>query len=58
VLQDRLVRLGVGDPTRKIPTSEWERVYQQEARAGRLLHQAKVLAWGKEKRYYHAHKLA
>jgi hypothetical protein len=58
VLQDRLVRLGGGDRTQQIPISEWERVYQQEARARRLLRQARVLAWGKQKRYYHAHKLA
>ena len=58
VLQDRLARLGGGDRTNKIPIAEWKRVYQQEARARRLLHQARVLGWGKEKRYYHAHKLA
>jgi len=58
VLQDRLARLGGGDRTDKIPIAEWKRVYQQEARARRLLHQARVLAWGKQKTYYQAHKLA
>lgn len=58
VQQDRLVRLGGGDRTKRIPIAEWERVHQQEARARRLLHQARVLAWGKEKKYYHAHKPA
>ena len=58
VLQDRLVRLGGGDRTKQIPISEWETVYRQKALAARLLHQARVLAWGKQKRYYQAHKLA
>ena len=58
VLQDRLVRLGGGDRTHRIPIAEWERVYQQEAQARRLLHQARVLAWGQQKKYYYAHKLA
>jgi len=58
VLQDRLVRLGGGggDRTKEIPIAEWERLYQKEAQAGRLLHQARVLGWGNEKRYYFAHK--
>ena len=56
VLQDRLVRLGGGDRTKEIPITEWERLYQKEAQARRLLYQAKVLGWGKEKRYYFAHK--
>ena len=56
VLQDRLARLGGGDRTKEIPVAEWERLYQQEAYARRLLHQARVLGWGKEKRYYFAHK--
>jgi hypothetical protein len=30
--------------------------YQKEAKARRLLHQARVLGWGK--RYYYAHKLS
>ena len=56
-LQDRLVRPGGGDRTRKVPIAEWERVYQKTAQARRLLHQARVLGWGKEKTYYYAHKL-
>lgn len=56
VLQDRLVRLGGGDRTKAIPIAEWERLYQKEAHARRLLHQARVLGWGKEKIYYFAHK--
>lgn len=55
VLQDRLVRLGGGDRTKEIPVPEWEREYQRDAQARRLLYQARVLAWGKEKRYYFAH---
>ena len=56
VLQDRLVRLGGGDRTQEIPIAEWERVFQIEAQARRLLYQARVLGWGKEKRHYYAHK--
>jgi len=56
VLQDRLVRLGGGDRTKEIPIAEWERLYQKEAQARRLLHRARVLGWGNEKRYYFAHK--
>jgi hypothetical protein len=56
VLQERLVRLGGGDRTKEIPLSEWQREYQRDARARRLLYQARVLGWGKEKRYYFAHK--
>jgi hypothetical protein len=56
VLQDRLARLGGGDRTKEIPVAEWESLYQKEAYARRLLHQARVLGWGKEKRYYFAHK--
>lgn len=52
VLQDRLARLGGGDRTKEIPNAEWERLYQKEAQARRLLYQARVLGWGKEKRYY------
>jgi len=57
VLQDRLARRGGGDRTKEIATLEWERVHREEARAQRLLHQARVLAWGTEKNYYYAHKL-
>ena len=56
VLQDRLARRGGGDRTKEIPVAEWERVYQREARERRILHQARVLGWGQEKRYYYAHK--
>ena len=57
VLQDRLARRGGGDRTRKHAVPEWEKVYQAEAQARRLLHQARVLSWGKEKRYYYAHTI-
>jgi hypothetical protein len=56
VLQDRLVRRGHTDRTRPHAVPEWEKIYQTEAQARRLLHQARVLSWGKEKRYYYAHK--
>jgi hypothetical protein len=56
VFQDRLVRLGGGDRTKEIAIAEWERVYQKEAQARRVLYQARVLGWGKEKRHYYAHK--
>jgi hypothetical protein len=56
VLQDRLVRLGGGDRTKEIPIAEWERLHQKEAQARGLLHHARVLGWGKEKRYYFANK--
>jgi hypothetical protein len=56
VLQDRLARRGGGDRTRKHAVPEWERTYQTEAQARRLLHQARVLSWGKEKRHYYANK--
>ena len=56
VLQDRLVRLGGGDRTREIPIAEWERVSQRESLARRVLHQARVLGWGSQKRLYYAHK--
>ena len=56
VLQDRLARRGGGDRTKEIPLAEWERVYRKEAQVRRLLHQARVLGWGKEKRFYFAHK--
>lgn len=58
VLQDRLVRLGVCDRTKEIPVAEWERLYRKEAQARRLLHQARVLGWGTQKRHYFAHKIS
>lgn len=56
VLQDRLARRGGGDRTREIPIAEWEKLYRKEAQDRRLLHQARILGWGKEKTYYFAHK--
>jgi hypothetical protein len=56
VLQDRMVRCGQTDRTRKRELAEWEKVYEAEAQERRLLYQARVLSWGKEKRYYFAHK--
>lgn len=55
VLQDRLVRRGHTDRTRKHAISEWEKFYQTRERERRLGYQARVLGWGKEKRYYFAH---
>jgi len=43
VLQDRLVRCGHTDRTRKHAIPEWEKVYQTEAQERRLLRQARVL---------------
>ena len=57
-LQDRLVRRGHTDRTRKHAIPEWEKVYQTEGQERRGLHQARVLSWGKEKRYYFAHKVS
>ena len=54
VLQDRLVRRGNTDRTKHHAIPEWEKLYQAEAGDRRLLHQARVLSWGKEKRYYYA----
>ena len=56
VLQDRLARRGNTDRTRHHVLPEWEKSYQDEARKRRLLYQARVLAWGNEKRFYYAHK--
>ena len=55
VLQDRLARCGVGDRTRRSGIPEWKRVYLKKTEERRL-HQARVLGWGKEKRYYYACK--
>jgi len=52
-LQDRIVRRGRTDRTRQHAIPEWEKFYQTEAQERRLLHQARVLSWGKEKRYYY-----
>ena len=56
ILQDRLARCGGGDRTRRPDTPEWKKVFLKQAEQRMLLHQARVLAWGKEKRYYYAHK--
>jgi hypothetical protein len=56
VLQDRLARCGGGDRTRRPAIPEWKRVRLKEVEERRLLHQARVLGWGKEKTYYYIHK--
>lgn len=56
VLQDRLARRGGCDRTQEIPIPEWTKIYLREAEARKLLHQARVLSWGKEKRDYYAHR--
>ena len=56
VLQDRLARCGGGDRTRRPGIPEWKRVYLKDTEERRLLHQARVLGWGKEKRYYYVCK--
>ncbi len=56
VLHDRLVRRSRTNRTRKPDVAEWEKVCQEEGQERRLLYQARVLGWGKEKRYYFAHK--
>jgi len=56
VLQDRMARRSRTDRTRKPGVAEWEKVYQNEAQERRVLYQARVLGWGKEKQYYFAHK--
>lgn len=56
VLQDRLARLGGSDRTPEIPVPEWKKVYLKEAELRKLLYQARVLSWGKEKRFYCAHR--
>ncbi len=58
VLHDRMARRGDTDRTRHPATPEWEKVYRELAQERRVLHQARVLSWGKEKLYYYAHKLA
>ena len=55
MLQDRLVRRSRTDRTRKHDVPEWEKFFQQKVQERRLLYQARVLGWGKEKRYYFAH---
>jgi hypothetical protein len=43
---------GGGNRTKRPVTPEWKKVYVSEAEQQRLLHQARVLGWGKEKRHY------
>ena len=56
VLQDRMARSSRTDRTRKPDVPEWEKVFQNAAHERKLLYQARVLGWGKEKQYYFAHK--
>lgn len=58
VLQDRLVRRSRTDRTRKHATTEWEKFYLTQSQQRMLLHQARVLGWGKEKKYYYLSKPA
>lgn len=55
VLQDRLARRGGGDRSRQPGIPEWKKVHLKEAARQRLLYQARVLSWGKQKSYYLAH---
>jgi hypothetical protein len=57
-LQDRLARRGHTDRTRHPAAPEWKKIDQTAAQERRLLYQARVLGWGKEKSYYHAHQHA
>jgi hypothetical protein len=56
VLQNRMVRRTRTDRTKHHAIPEWEKIYHTTAQERRLLHRARVLGWGKEKRYYFAHK--
>ena len=56
ILQDRIVRRSRTDRTRKPDVPEWEKVYLEMEQERRALFQARALGWGKEKRYYFAHK--
>jgi hypothetical protein len=58
VLQDRMVRRSQTDRTKRHAIPEWEKVYQNEVHERRLLHQARVLGWDKQKAYYFAHKIS
>jgi hypothetical protein len=57
ILQDRLVRRSRTDRTRLHAPADWEKLEQARAKARKLLHQARVLSWGEQKRDYYAHKL-
>jgi hypothetical protein len=58
VLQDRMARRSRTDRTRTPGLPEWKTVYKKEREERRVLYQARVLGWGKEKQYYVAHKPA
>lgn len=55
VLQDRMARRSHTDRTRKPDVPEWKKLYQKIEHERKLLFQARVLGWGKEKRDYFAH---
>lgn len=46
------------DRTRKPDLPEWKKIFLTQEQERRLLFQARVLGWGKEKRYYFAHTIA
>lgn len=52
VLQDRLARCGGGDRTRRPSMPEWKKVYLKQEEERRLVRQARVLSWGREKSFY------
>jgi hypothetical protein len=56
VLQNRMVRRTRTDRTKHPAMPDWEKVYQTEAHERRLLHQARVLSWGRQKQHYYAHR--
>jgi len=56
-LQDRLARRGGGDRTKYPAMPEWKKVHLKEMEQRRIVHQARVLAWGKEKSYYYASRV-
>ena len=58
VLRDRMVRRGHTDRTKKHSMPDWERAYQIRAQEQRVLHQARVLSWGREKAFYFTRKLS
>jgi hypothetical protein len=49
--------MGAATGPKRPAIPEWEKVYLKEAEQRSLLHQARVLGWGKEKRFYYAHKI-
>lgn len=56
ILQDRMARRSRTDRTRKLGVPAWEIVHQKEVEERRVLYQARVLGWGKEKQYYFVQK--